>query len=155
MGGANGAVMKTMMRLLDIRNRMTCAESNPLLDRMVEEQYEHTSEFAAREGKRILILALAETDHTHAMLRDRAQFQEIHLLLGRIIVEDHSHGRLIEALRWLRAVTDDGLLPLTTIEIIGTIRTCGCRFGELTKYTRHLVIGERLSLCPGRLNFVN
>ena len=134
--------IRKMLLTLDVRNRITCGESNPSLDKLIDEQYESSTEFAARPGKKILILALEETHHSTAFCRDRSQFKEIHVILGRAITEPRSHEKLLEALRWLKRVTEDGQNPLTTIELVGTIRACGCRFGELTRYTRHLVLGK-------------
>ena len=134
--------IRTILRTLDVRNRVTCGESNPSLDRLIEEQYETSTEFAARPGKTILILALEETYHSSPLLRYRGQFEEIHIILGRAITEPRSHERLLEALRWLKTVTTDGELPVMTLELVGIIHACGCRFGELTRYTQHLVVGK-------------
>ena len=134
--------IRKMLRTLDIRNRITCGESNPSLDRLISEQIESSTEFAARPGKTILILALEETHHSRPFRYHRGQFEEIHVIFGRAITEPRSHEKLLEALRWLKTVTDDGEHPVTTLELVGVIRACGCRFGELTRYTRHLVLGK-------------
>ena len=47
---------------------------------------------------------------------------------------------MVDLIKWLNIVTEQGDITLDTIELTGTIHACGCRVGELTRYTKTLVI---------------
>ena len=143
-------LMKRLITLLGVRERVACAEASPTFDRVVEEQIECSTTWQWRRGKRILVLALKETEETESMHEFRAHYIEVHVILAKKIVEAPGHKNLKKALEWLKEVTYDGRVPVTTVEIMGSMGACGCRFGEIARFTRHMIIGAWV----GRMNRV-
>jgi hypothetical protein len=69
-------------------------------------------------------------------------YQEVNLVLARTLVETRDSGEMRRLVKWIETVTMEGRNPFFAIELVGNIRTCGCRWADVAQNTRHFIMAD-------------
>ena len=126
-------VLRKILSYLSPKDELSVAEASPDFERASDLQVEYNTNMRIQEGKRKLLIVIGETDCRNALSSALLFYEEIHLILSRSIVEDGNCDSTYNLRRWFEEVTGDGVAPFTTIEVVGRIKFCGCKFAFLTR----------------------
>ena len=155
------------MNFLPVVDQQSAAEASPLWEEVSDVQIEHRSDFRydrketqldkmmkkimgggfdlecetlnrIRPNKTVLVVVLNENYCTRAMKAAILYFQEIHIILPRAVIEDVNTDKYYYLRCWMEAVTSDGKLPFTSVELVGKVQGCALGRLNITFFVRSL-----------------
>ena len=122
------------MNYLDVRDKMAAAEASPMLEDAVDTQIEHSTIFHVKANKKFLVVVLDEPVCYEAMRFALTAYKEVHLIIARSAVECQDSDPMWRIQKWLDDITCDGAIPFTSIELVGRIQACGCKYADIIRY---------------------
>ena len=126
-------IRSKILKLLNIRDQMSAAEASPLFEEVCNGQIESNTDFKLKEGKETLVLVVDEVRCAEATKMALVHYPTCHLIIARSIVMSTDSNEMTRLLRWLWEVTVDGENKFATIEMVGKITTCACKFADLLR----------------------